>query len=40
MTALVTEVALPKTGKKIKVPTGLFINNQFVPSADSQETLQ
>ena len=28
------------SGKKITVPTGLFINNQFVPSVDSSETIQ
>ncbi|KAI0079706.1 NAD-aldehyde dehydrogenase [Panus rudis PR-1116 ss-1] len=27
------------TGRKISVPTGLFINNQFVSSLDSQETI-
>ncbi|KAJ7273767.1 NAD-aldehyde dehydrogenase [Mycena rebaudengoi] len=26
-------------GKTIKVPTGLFINNEFVPSVDSQEMI-
>ncbi|KZT74575.1 aldehyde dehydrogenase [Daedalea quercina L-15889] len=34
------EIAVPKTGRKITVPTGLFINNQFVPSVDSTETIE
>jgi aldehyde dehydrogenase (NAD+) len=25
--------------KSIKVPTGLFINNEFVPSSDSKEVI-
>ncbi|KZT13160.1 NAD-aldehyde dehydrogenase [Laetiporus sulphureus 93-53] len=29
-----------KTGKKLTVPTGLFINNEFVPSVDSKETIE
>ena len=40
MSSLVAEVTGAKSGKKIKVPTGLFINNQFVPSVDSQETIE
>ncbi|CAL1702136.1 unnamed protein product [Somion occarium] len=35
-----TQVNVPATGKTISVPTGLFINNEFVPSVDSQETIQ
>lgn len=27
-------------GRAVKVPTGLFINNQFVPSVDSQELIE
>ncbi|THG95417.1 hypothetical protein EW026_g6238 [Hermanssonia centrifuga] len=34
------QVTVPATGNKISVPTGLFINNQFVPSVDSQETIE
>ena len=34
------EIAVSATGKKLNVPTGLFINNKFVPSADSQEKIQ
>ncbi|KAI0786420.1 NAD-aldehyde dehydrogenase [Abortiporus biennis] len=37
MAAPVTLTSL--SGKKITVPTGLFINNEFVPSSDSQETI-
>jgi aldehyde dehydrogenase (NAD+) len=33
-------VSIPSSGKKIIVPTGLFINNEFVPSADSKELIQ
>ena len=40
MVASYAELTVPKTGKKIKVPTGLFINNQFVPSVDSKETIE
>ncbi|KAF7792131.1 hypothetical protein EIP86_003161 [Pleurotus ostreatoroseus] len=39
MVASYAELTVPKTGKKIKVPTGLFINNQFEPSVDSKETI-
>jgi aldehyde dehydrogenase (NAD+) len=38
--ALQVQIAVPKLDKKITVNTGLFINNEFVPSADSQETLK
>ena len=31
---------IPDTGRQISVPTGLFINNEFVPSVDSTETIQ
>lgn len=37
--AAVAQVAVPATGKTISVSTGLFINNQFVPSVDSKETI-
>ena len=33
-------LTIPATGRKIAVPTGLFINNEFVPSVDSGETIQ
>jgi len=31
---------VPGSEKTITVPTGLFINNEFVPSVDSQEVLE
>ncbi|TFK55757.1 NAD-aldehyde dehydrogenase [Heliocybe sulcata] len=34
------EITIPATGRKIAVPTGLFINNEFVPSVDSKDTIQ
>lgn len=33
-------VHIPKLDKTINVPTGLFINNKFVPSVDSQERIE
>jgi aldehyde dehydrogenase (NAD+) len=33
-------VNVPKLNKTINVPTGLFINNEFVPSVDSQERIE
>ena len=33
-------VPIPGLNKTINVPTGLFINNEFVPSIDSQELIQ
>lgn len=39
MSAQTVEITVPKTGKKIRVPTGLFINNEFVASVDSKETI-
>ncbi|KAI9063394.1 NAD-aldehyde dehydrogenase [Trametes sanguinea] len=33
-------ITIAATGRKITVPTGLFINNEFVPSVDSKETIQ
>ena len=38
--ALQVQIAVPNSDKKYTVNTGLFINNEFVPSADSQETLK
>ncbi|KAI0347037.1 aldehyde dehydrogenase [Trametopsis cervina] len=40
MSAGVAELTVPSTGKKITVQTGLFINNKFVPSVDSQEKIE
>ncbi|KAJ3484436.1 hypothetical protein NLI96_g5659 [Meripilus lineatus] len=34
------EINIAATGKKLKVPTGLFINNEFVPSSDSKENIK
>lgn len=38
--ALPVKIVIPTTQRKIEVPTGLFINNEFVPSVDSNELLQ
>ncbi|KAJ8698209.1 hypothetical protein PTI98_004947 [Pleurotus ostreatus] len=35
-----TVVKIPLSGKEITVPTGLFINNEFVPSVDSNEFIK
>nr|BAV14019.1 aldehyde dehydrogenase [Pholiota microspora] len=37
--SLTATVNVPKLNKTITIPTGLFINNEFVPSADSQEVI-
>lgn len=36
----VVQLSVPASEKKISVNTGLFINNEFVPSVDSQETIE
>ncbi|KAI8968674.1 NAD-aldehyde dehydrogenase [Trametes punicea] len=33
-------ITIAATGREVTVPTGLFINNRFVPSVDSKETIQ
>lgn len=38
--AQIAKISIPATGRTIELPTGLFINNEFVPSVDSQETLR
>ncbi|KAK7696616.1 hypothetical protein QCA50_001274 [Cerrena zonata] len=38
--ATIAQIAVPGSTKTISVPTGLFINNQFVPSLDSKETIE
>ena len=38
--SLSAEITLPRLNKKITLPTGLFINNEFVPSVDSKELIQ
>ncbi|KAF9782759.1 aldehyde dehydrogenase domain-containing protein [Thelephora terrestris] len=35
----IVKIKIAATGRTIELPTGLFINNEFVPSVDSQETL-
>lgn len=37
--ALTQQINLP-SGTTLNCPTGLFINNEFVPSVDSRETLE
>jgi len=37
--AQIAKIKIPATGRTIELPTGLFINNEFVPSVDSQETI-
>ncbi|KAF8558884.1 aldehyde dehydrogenase [Imleria badia] len=37
--ALSVKIVIPATGRNIELPTGLFINNEFVPSADSNEVI-
>lgn len=38
--SLITSITIPRLSKTINVPTGLFINNEFVSSIDSQELIQ
>lgn len=38
--AQIATVNIQLTNKTIRVPTGLFINNEFVPSVDSTDLLQ
>lgn len=38
--AQIAKIEIPATGRIIELPTGLFINNEFVPSVDSCETLR
>lgn len=35
----VAKIQVPGSNKVITVNTGLFINNEFVPSSDSQEKI-
>ena len=37
--AAIARVAVPSTGRVVEIPTGLFINNEFVPSVDSQDLI-
>jgi aldehyde dehydrogenase (NAD+) len=38
--ANIVELAIPKSNSKISVHTGLFINNEFVPSVDSLDPIK
>jgi len=38
--SLSATVTIPRLNKSITVPTGLFINNEFVASVDSKEVIQ
>ena len=38
--ALTATINIPRLNKDITVSTGLFINNEFVPSVDSEELIQ
>jgi aldehyde dehydrogenase (NAD+) len=33
------ELTVPRSNKKVKVPTGLFINNEFVPSVGGADPI-
>ncbi|EGN97360.1 hypothetical protein SERLA73DRAFT_184041 [Serpula lacrymans var. lacrymans S7.3] len=37
--AQTARIVIPATNREVTIPSGLFINNQFVPSADSQELI-
>ncbi|KAG8218741.1 aldehyde dehydrogenase domain-containing protein [Butyriboletus roseoflavus] len=37
--AHIVKIAISATQREVEVPTGLFINNEFVPSADSKELI-
>ncbi|KAG6378821.1 aldehyde dehydrogenase domain-containing protein [Boletus reticuloceps] len=37
--AQTAKVVIPSTKREVEIPTGLFINNEFVPSADSNELI-
>lgn len=34
------KIVIPATKREVEIPTGLFINNEFVASADSNELIQ
>lgn len=36
----IASITVPQSNKTLTVNTGLFINNEFVPSVDSQETIE
>jgi aldehyde dehydrogenase (NAD+) len=35
-----TSIHIAATGRTVTVHSGLFINNEFVPSADSTDTIE
>ncbi|KAH7916194.1 aldehyde dehydrogenase domain-containing protein [Hygrophoropsis aurantiaca] len=37
--SLSARITIPATKRVVEIPTGLFINNEFVPSADSSEVI-
>ena len=37
--ALVAQIPVPRSNTTISVPTGLFINNEFVPSEDPSKSI-
>lgn len=37
---LTTHITIPATGRELDIPTGLFINNEFVTSVDLDESIQ
>jgi len=37
--AYTVDVQIPNLDEKITIPTGLFIDNEFVPSVDSSERI-
>jgi hypothetical protein len=39
MASLSTRIVIRATNRELEIPTGLFINNEFVPSADSPNDL-
>lgn len=39
MASLLTRIVIRATNRELDIPTGLFINNEFVPSADSPNDL-
>ncbi|KAI6152001.1 Aldehyde/histidinol dehydrogenase [Pisolithus tinctorius] len=38
--AQTVRIEIPATGRVVEIPTGLFINNEFVSSVDSQERIE
>jgi len=38
--ANIIELSVPNSNSRIRVPTGLFINNEFVPSVDGVDPIR